>query len=508
MSTASDFPRTGSASGTVSQTLRARLPQVREHYRLHPLVVIYLITVMVPLWFHLGPLNMNIQRSFLLVMFIPLLIKFLSGQAGRFIASDYLFFFVLIWFPISLSQTSPSQAISFSGSVGMEFIGGYLIGRLYIRSRESFLALCRWLVLIILCLLPLALVETLTNRPPLIEFLNRLPAPFRGVSVVQYPQRMGFYRAQTVFAHPILSGLFCSIGFSLCYIALKDVYSTTRRLVSSALVFLVGFLALSSGALLALFLQLALIGWAAMFRKVQARWWLLVGLFVLLYIVIDIISTRTPLRVFMSYATFSAHNAFWRSIIFEWGMMNIFGSAENGIPAARLFGIGFNDWVRPHFMPSSSVDNYWLAITMRNGVPAGLANMFGYGLIVMALMRCKLDDCPKLIHIRRAMVFTFLGLAFTLCTVHIWTQVYSFVHFMLGASVWLLDPKVQERYRVDASPEAESTTQSAAELAGAQSRHLPHTRFQHRPMRRDAQPLSTRQPISQKGASDVVQVPR
>lgn len=494
MSTASDFPRAEPSSGSLSQTLRARLPQVREHYRLHPLVVIYLITVVIPLWFEIGPLNMNIQRSFLVVMIIPLFFKFLFGQAGRLIPTDFLFFFVLIWFVVALSQTAPDQAISFGGSVGMEFIGGYLIGRLYIRSRESFIALCRWLVLIVLCLLPLAIFETLTNRPPVIQFLNNLPAPFRGVTNVQHLPRLGFYRAQTVFVHPILSGLFCSVVFSLCYIALQDVYSTTRRLVSSALIFLVGFLSLSSGAFLALLLQLAMIGWALVFRKVKSRWWLLVGLFVVVYILIDVFSTRSPIRVFMSYATFNAHTAYWRSIIFEWGMMNVFGSEEHNIPPARLFGLGFNSWVRPNFMRSGSVDNYWLVITMRAGVPAGLANILGYALLVIALMRLKLDDYPKLLNIRRALVFTFLGLAFTLCTVHIWTQVFSFVFFMLGASVWLLDPKVRENYRVVSTSEPDAGTDASDDVADAPTRHLPHTRFQHRPNRRDAPPLSARAP--------------
>ena len=41
-------------------------------------------------------------------------------------------------------------------------------------------------------------------------------------------------------------------------------------------------------------------------------------------------------------------------------------------------------------------------------------------------------------NLRQAWVFTFLGLTFTLCTVHIWTNIYSFVFFMFGAGMWLM----------------------------------------------------------------------
>jgi len=50
--------------------------------------------------------------------------------------------------------------------------------------------------------------------------------------------------------------------------------------------------------------QLILIGWAALFRQINSRWLLLLGAAIIMYVAVDILSTRDPIRVFLTYATF------------------------------------------------------------------------------------------------------------------------------------------------------------------------------------------------------------
>ena len=45
------------------------------------------------------------------------------------------------------------------GSLGPEFLGSYLIGRAYIRTRGQFLELCRWTFWAIILMLPLTVME-------------------------------------------------------------------------------------------------------------------------------------------------------------------------------------------------------------------------------------------------------------------------------------------------------------------------------------------------------------
>ena len=414
-----------------------------------PLVVwMYLLAVVIPVGVSLGPLVLTGVRVVLIVMILPLMAQLLMGRFGKLFATDFLFIGHVLWTAVALVMNNPSQVIQQTGSVGMEFLGGYVLGRAYIRTREDFAALSKVLILFVLAMVPLALFETITGQVLLVDILQKIPG-MRTIGYAVQERRFGLDRVQLGFGHPIHFGLFCSITFSLCFVAMEGTFGTTRRWITGVIIAATGFLALSSGAILAIALQFGLIIWSMLFAKVEKRWWILVGLFVLGYVVIDLLSNRKPIDVFMSYATFSAQTAYWRAMIFEFGMQNVW--------ANPVFGIGLNDWVRPWYMYTNSVDNFWLLQAMRYGIPGFLTVTLGYVLIVVHVMRRDLRADPVLGAFRRAWVFTFLGLSFTLCTVHVWTSMYSFVFFMLGAGVWLIVTPTQEDLRDDDTPVAPST---------------------------------------------------
>jgi hypothetical protein len=430
-------------------------------------VSLYLIAVVTPINASLGPIFLTSVRAVLLVMFIPMLVRLLTGKVGRLLMTDVFFLLFIVWGILALSITSPGQAISQGGSIGLEFIGGYLMGRVYINDRESFIAVCKFIVMLVLISAPFAVYETFSGRPIISEYINRIPGISSNPNVLA-DTRMGLERVQYTFVHPIHYGLFCSVAFSLCFVALKDVFNLPRRLISSLVIMAAGFLALSSGALLAIVLQIFLIAWSLIFASVRSRWWLLVGVFVLVYIVIDLLSNRDPIYVFMSYATFSAHNAYWRSIIFEWGIKNILGDASVGIPAAPWFGIGMSDWIRPSYMHSGSMDNFWLVIAVRYGIPGFFILLMGYSFSIYKIIKRNFNGNSSLLQIRRGWIFTFLGLSFTLSTVFVWGNIYSFVFFVFGAGMWLItvDSKTLEETKLETLP------QTSVQLSRSR-----HTRF-------------------------------
>jgi hypothetical protein len=424
-------------------------------------VKLYLVAVMLPLAFYVGPIYMTTLRVVLLVMIVPLLVMLFRGRFGRIIPTDIMFMLYIAWAAVAYLVNHPDTMVQHIGSSGVEFLGGYMMGRAYIRTRGQFFTLCKTLGIMIAATLPLALYESQTNRPLLIDLVRSLPG-LTAPEIIDYEQRMGLYRSQVVFAHPILYGAFCSLGFALTFVALKDQISTRRRYVMSALVGLCTFLSLSSGAILAVTIQIMLMCWYWTFRRIEWRWFLLLGIFAVMYVVVDLLSNRTPIRVFMSYATFSAHNAFWRGLINEWGLMNIFGSVENGIPPSPWVGIGERDWVRPAFMHSASVDNFWLVTALRYGVPAFLFLAGGYAAGLWRIARRDFRGDVTLEHIRRAWIFTFLGMTFTLITVHVWTALYSFVFFMFGTGMWLYttQPETGEKPETPQTPQTGTATSS------------------------------------------------
>ena len=397
--------------------------------RLPAIVWIYLAAVMTPVAFEVGPLFLTGLRVVLLVVMVPLTWRLLMGRYDRLYAADVLFLAHAGWVFLALVVDDPGRAIQNGGIYAVEFYGGYVLARATIRGPRRFSALIRALVALALLTLPLTFHESLTGRPLVVEWIHRLPG-LTSVDIISIPQRLGLERVQSVFAHPIHYGLFTSSVFSLCYVGLVGQWGAARRILSAALVGLCCFLALSSGAFLALLMQLFLIGWAMALAGVKARWWLLIGMSVLAYVTVDLLSNRTPVRVFFSYATFSAHNAYWRGIIFEWGMKNV-----NMNP---FFGVGFGNWIRPSFMRSGSMDNFWLVMAVRFGYPGFLTIAAGYLWTMWRMSRLQFDADAVLWSYRRAWMFTFVGLTFTLCTVHIWTSVFSFVFFLFGAGMWML----------------------------------------------------------------------
>ncbi len=425
-----------------------------QHTKTPFLVILYLFAVVLPIYVHAGPLLLSALRVLLLLTVLPLMAKLFMGRYGRIILPDICFLLHTLWMIVALAYNNPDRVVQQVGSLGVEFIGGYIIGRACIRDRESFWGMVKWLSIIIFLLLPFTLLEAKSGNPILINQIRALPG-VDSVAVVYADPRFGIERVQGTFAHPIHFGLFCSVAFSLIFISMNTMWHHTKRIFLSAIVFFSGLLSLSSGAFLALILQIMLIMWQWMFRRVHWRWWLLLGLFVTLYVVVDLLSTRTPIRVFMTYATFSSHTAYWRSIIFEWGMMNVWDNP--------IFGIGLNDWVRPDYMHSGSMDNFWLVLAVRYGIPGMMVLTIGFLGALFRIMARSLHGDDQLITIRRAWVFTIVGLSFTLVTVHVWTNIYSFVFFIFGAGMWLLSADPNSNSKSDSGTTSTDTAPKRSE---------------------------------------------
>lgn len=444
-------------------------------HRLALPVLLYFLAVLLPVQFDLGPLTMTGVRLVLIVIVVPLTVQLFSGAYGKLLLTDVMFLLHVIWMAITLAINNPEQAFSNAGSTGIEFFGGYVLGRACIRSREDFVGMIRLIAFVVVCCVPFAVYELLTGTAVIIKILDALPG-LRSLADIDIGERLRFERVQMVFAHPIHFGLFCAILLPLFWVGMKAIYSDALRIFVTLAIGISGFTALSSGALLAIFLQIGLIVWAYLFRASNKRWMILGLSFCLVYLIIDIASNRTPIMVFLSYATFSPHTAYWRTIIFDYGMQNVW--------ANPVIGIGLNDWFRPGYMHSSSVDNFWLLTGMRYGIPGFALLVIGYLSALWKIGRRQFDEHSLLWQFRRAWMFSFVGLTFTLCTVHVWHNLFSFIFFMFGAGIWLLT----------AEPEAAISTADTA--ASASRTTMPYSRQKLLPVApKRVQPHSGVEPI-------------
>lgn len=452
MAIAETFVRQGPTAAAQAKPARGRL---------HWTVVVYLLAVMVPIGIHIGPLKVTDIKLLMLFTTIPTTFRMLRGDYGGRLPTDILYVLYVVWVVISLLVNNPGQAVSLGGSTLLLFLGSYALARAHIRTVADFTALAKAIVLMVVLTLPLGILESITGVPIILRTIDNISVLNASTSIIDAGWRLGLHRVQVVFAHPIHYGLFCTIAFSLAFIAMEGIYNRGQRFALSALSAVCVFLSLSSGALLAILLQVLLIGWAAVFKQVRARWWLLTGLFVLVYVVVEVLSNRSAIKVFMSYATFSAGTAYWRMLIFQWGMFNVMQHP--------VFGIGLHDWVRPAFMHSDSVDNFWLLETMRYGVPAFCLLVSGYLAAIIGLGLRTFEEESTLWRLRRAWMFTFVGLTFTLITVDVWGTVYSFIPFVFGAGMWMMTAETE----ADPAATADTPAAEAAALSFRRGRPAP-----------------------------------
>lgn len=412
-----------------NSTANGAAPSRLEALRLPVVVWLYLICVITPVEFSLGSVALTPLRLLLLIMVVPLAARLFAGGFGKVMAVDIFFFVHMAWATLAIAVNNPTRVVENVGSAAVEFLGGYLIARAFIRTPDQFEHLIKALLFLIIILLPFGIPEMFSGHPIIPAFFEQLPG-IGSVEDIDNPKRMGLERVQNVFAHPIHYGLFCSVAFTLLLLGLHGRMSLMKRLLGCCVIFIGVFISLSSGALLAIILQVGLIAWALIFAKVKRKWLLLLGLFVLAYVVVDILSNRTPMKVLMTYATFSAQTAYYRANINEWGWYNV---EQNPI-----FGLGLRNWIRPAYMQKGSVDNFWLVMAMRYGLPGATLLILGYFIGLFKIGLRDLSFSPRVTRLRLAWMITLCGLSFTMTTVHVWTAMYSFVFFIYGSSMWML----------------------------------------------------------------------
>jgi hypothetical protein len=440
--------------------------------RLSFAVALYFLMIALPIHFNVGSVFMTGTRAVLLVTTVPLTIRLLSGNMGRVLPTDVLMLVYCVWSVVTLQINSPEYAISFGGSYVLEVYGSYLLARNYIRTPEQFRAMCRGLFAVLVFTLPFAIYETQTGRAMLPTLINRLPGVFSwgDFQNLLAGRRLGLERSQVIFSHPIHYGLFCASLISLAIVAYKDIIKNWQRCLLGIFVCAGVISSVSSGAILPMLLQIGLMLWAWFFKRIRTRWLILCGVVTVCYLIVELLSNRSAITVFLSYAALSKETAYARIHIFEWGMNNVWKNP--------IFGIGMNEWERPSWK-SASMDNFWLLTTVRYGIPGFLLLASAYLLAVWGAIRRDFGDEGVLWQFRRAWVFMQIGMILTLCTVDVWSTALSYVFFLFGAGMWFVTVKP------DSVVEAGGTDSTRSQQLRSSSRY---TRFAEVGPRQSARP--------------------
>jgi hypothetical protein len=375
----------------------------------------------------LGGINFPIYRSYLLVL-MPLAAVEIYRRGIALKTPDYVFLFFAPLLTLSLSlhygltssfsvvlplgKIISTNVLVNAGATIIETLGSYFAARAFLRTRADVIATVRLLILIAIAVGAITTVESTTGFS---IFGSKVDPGFN---------RLGLYRAQGPFPHPILWGLFAASTFA--FAMAKGVIGTgvVPRAVASALLIWAVVTSVSSAAFAAIGMQVLLIAWYSLSRNIAHRGLYFAVAFTALYLMIDLFSHRTPLMVLISYTALNEQTGYYRYLIWLFGWPDFL--------ASPIIGIGYHDWARPIWM-TPSIDAFWLVLLLRYGLLAigpfiiGIATSLGKA--VRALPPLGSGGELDLIYYWLASLISLLVAGFT---VHFWGQSYVELLFLLG----------------------------------------------------------------------------
>jgi hypothetical protein len=386
----------------------------------------------VELAIYIGEIRLPPHRVALVIL-VPWALWRIATRADIRIRSFDTFFILFgLWTMWAYRQHDPVGGFVYGGSIALECVGAYLVPRAWIRDTASLRATLKVMLLAILTAGLLALPETLFGKIFTHDLMAQLTGYTHPTGVEQ--RAGGLTRAYSVFDHPIHYGTFCAGLFAMFWYAEKR---TVKRGVRSVMISGATLLGVSSAPLLCIFLQLSMLSWEYLSRGLKQRMPFTMAILAGLYVGMSLVSNRSPMNHIATGMTFDSWTGFYRLQIWEHGLNNVW--------ANPMIGIGLNEWERPSWMISPTVDAFWLVIAMRTGIPAIL--LVSIAILILGRRVVVRSITSRDLEIRRlatGWMMSLIALCLIAATVHFWNVLSSFFFFFLGLGGWAADPKRQK----------------------------------------------------------------
>ena len=410
-------------------TSRTRTTKKKKH-RIPLPVLLLIIGIITPIELSpvIGTLHLLPHRVAILMFIIPALKRLFGGRLARVAIYDYLFIAYNCWMLfVFMAHLDIQPGLQYGGSLVVESLGGYVIARAYIRTYDDFMATLNGLFKAVCFVGLLALPEAITGN----HYVHIWLRVIGGIAPAASDEvRWGLHRSYATFNHPILYGAFCASVLSMVWTTEKNM---GVKIGKAQALFGATFLGLSSAPLNTLAVQSLLGGLHKLTARFPNRMKILGFGFLFVYVILALVGDRSPIASIVSRITIDPQTGFYRTLIWGFGLDNVWQHP--------WYGLGLDEWVRPEWMHSDSVDAYWLIVTMQQGIPAIVILIAAIWFLIAAVHKRGPGQRPK--HEQRASIgwtLSFVAFALAGCTVHYWDSTHTYLYFLLGMSGWLADP--------------------------------------------------------------------
>lgn len=335
-----------------------------------PVLLLLILVILVPIELSLqaGGLFITSSKMFLIVWAFILLPKTAQLEMKLY---DWFFIAHVLWSAMCfLMVYGIGGGVERSGTYILEFLIVYLTARVYLREVTQFRA-----VILALCIMAgiaaiLAFPEAISHQRYIHTFFRQLTGVYYRID---YDARMGIMRAASLFEHPILFGIFCSSLVSLAWFT----GTVKQRMIRIPVLGFGTFLSASSAPLLIFMLQIWLIILERVTRNMRSRVKVISSVVGVLSAILQFGTGRGIVGV-IAMITLSSGTTYIRRTQWQHGI--------DDVMRHPLFGFEPSTWTRPGWL-APSVDNYWLLMMMRSGIPSILFLAFAIFFIWRSLAK-------------------------------------------------------------------------------------------------------------------------
>jgi hypothetical protein len=394
------------------------------------LVRLIIVALLIPIAFEVAGVRLTPSLSIMILLFPFLVYRFLRRRIVWRLP-DLFFFLYVAWQGLTIFLNSPERFVTFTGQQALLTIAGYLSGRLLILDKEDFMAMVLFWVWVVIFSIPFALYEAIADDPVILRFIAE-STPFDTFKENDYDPRLGLYRAQFVFVHPIHYGLLSAMILMPFFTGFKNRLSGGLRITGAVFIGFSCFLSVSSGAFLSIMLQFLIFIWYRVAEYIGPNPWrkvLLSGGAV--FVLIELASTKSAFVAISSRLSFNSSTAYYRTLIWEYGSQQV--------RRTPIFGNGFNYWERPFWMRTDSVDNHWLLMAMVHGLPALVffVSSLLYAFFMVNRSSSPQED-PETNWLRLAWTLSLIGFCMSASTVAIWGEIQLLFMLLFGGGFWMI----------------------------------------------------------------------
>lgn len=384
-----------------------------------PLILLYAVLLPAGLAFDVSGAVIPPYRLATLVL-TPFALRHMILAKIRLKAPDFFIIAGVFWGFLAMLINSPlAEGIQSGGSFVIDVLGCYLIGRAYITDVRKLRTLLVFALPGILLVGAILAFESMTR-----QLLIAPLFPQRATLENLYETRLGLLRARAVFPHSIAAGMFMASLLPLYFFSrVRPGYKWLG--VGSALT---AFFTVSSSAILMTAMLAFLIAYRNFFTMVlkvrEKLIYLLIGGGIV-YLLLEIFTGRGAIRTVINYASLNPQTGYYRLLIWEYGTASV---ALN-----PWFGIGNAAMPRAEWMVTETIDNHWLMLAVRYGLPTAV--LIGIG-IILAIWMCvsrnsRLNDFDRATTI--GAVFALISLTLIAWTGALWANHIAWYMFLAGA---------------------------------------------------------------------------